>query len=90
MRYFATSLAEKNIRVNSVHPGGVATPMIINEATGQLRRGDRRIRSRAAAADAIPAVEPDYVSDAMVYLCGPTGRYLTGITLPVDGGLQLR
>ena len=33
MRYYATSLAEKNIRVNSVHPSGVATPMIINEPT---------------------------------------------------------
>jgi NAD(P)-dependent dehydrogenase (short-subunit alcohol dehydrogenase family) len=38
----------------------------------------------------IPPVEPGYVSDAMVYLCGPSGRYLTGITLPVDGGLNLR
>ncbi|PRC61251.1 SDR family mycofactocin-dependent oxidoreductase, partial [Mycobacterium sp. ITM-2017-0098] len=28
MRHFARSLAEKNIRVNSVHPGGVATPMV--------------------------------------------------------------
>ena len=36
MRHYATSLAEKNIRVNSVHPGGVATPMIINEAMGLL------------------------------------------------------
>jgi NAD(P)-dependent dehydrogenase (short-subunit alcohol dehydrogenase family) len=32
MRYFATVLAEKKIRVNSVHPTGVATPMIQNEA----------------------------------------------------------
>jgi len=38
----------------------------------------------------IPPVELGYVSDAMVYLCGPSGRYLTGITLPVDGGLNLR
>src|SRR6476661_5307623 len=36
MRYFATSLAEKNIRVNSVHPGGVVTPMIVNEAAGRF------------------------------------------------------
>ena len=32
MRHFAIALAEKNIRVNTVHPGGVATPMIYNEA----------------------------------------------------------
>jgi NAD(P)-dependent dehydrogenase (short-subunit alcohol dehydrogenase family) len=35
MRYYATALAEKNIRVNSVHPSGVATPMIMNEAVAQ-------------------------------------------------------
>ena len=35
MRYYATTLAEKNIRVNTVHPSGVATPMILNEAVAQ-------------------------------------------------------
>lgn len=35
MRYYATSLAEKNIRVNTVHPCGVATPMILNEVVAQ-------------------------------------------------------
>ena len=35
MRYYATILAEKNIRVNSVHPSGVATPMIENEMMNQ-------------------------------------------------------
>jgi NAD(P)-dependent dehydrogenase (short-subunit alcohol dehydrogenase family) len=37
MRYYATTLAEKNIRVNSVHPTGVATPMIMNEQVGTTR-----------------------------------------------------
>ncbi|WP_264078312.1 SDR family oxidoreductase [Mycobacterium stomatepiae] len=36
MRYYATSLAEKNIRVNSVHPTGVATPMLMNAAFEQF------------------------------------------------------
>ena len=90
MRYFATSLAEKNIRVNSVHPGGVATPMIINEATATFVAETGGFGVGQQSLMDIPAVEPDYVSDAMVYLCGATGRYLTGITLPVDGGLQLR
>ncbi len=31
MRYYASSLAEKNIRVNTVHPTGVATPMLMND-----------------------------------------------------------
>ena len=36
MRYYAYTLAEKSIRVNSVHPGAVATPMIQNEETEQF------------------------------------------------------
>jgi NAD(P)-dependent dehydrogenase (short-subunit alcohol dehydrogenase family) len=31
MRYFATTLAEKSIRVQSVHPTGVGTPMILSD-----------------------------------------------------------
>jgi len=30
------------------------------------------------------------ISEAMVYLCGQSGRYITGITLPVDAGLGVR
>ena len=36
MRYYARTLAEKNIRVNSVHPGAVATPMIQNKQLEQF------------------------------------------------------
>ena len=35
----------------------------------------------------MPPMEPEEVTDAMVYLCGASGRYLTGVTLPMDGGL---
>ncbi len=90
MRYFATSLAEKNIRVNSVHPGAVATPMIINESAGRFVAETGGFGEGQQSLMPLPPMEPEVVSDAMVYLCGATGRYLTGITLPVDGGLQLR
>ena len=36
MRYYANLLAEKNIRVNTVHPTGLASPMIVNEQIEQL------------------------------------------------------
>jgi NAD(P)-dependent dehydrogenase (short-subunit alcohol dehydrogenase family) len=38
MRYYATALAEKSIRVNTVHPTGVATPMLLDEPIDQLFR----------------------------------------------------
>jgi SDR family mycofactocin-dependent oxidoreductase len=89
MRYFATSLAERNIRVTSVHPGAVATPMIINEAMGRLI-GDQPAFGKAQQPKlSLPPMEPEVVTDMVVYLCGPSGRYLTGVALPIDGGLTL-
>jgi hypothetical protein len=38
----------------------------------------------------VELVEPADVSAAMVYLGGQSGRYITGITLPVDGGLTVK
>jgi SDR family mycofactocin-dependent oxidoreductase len=90
MRYFATSLAEKNIRVNSVHPGGVATPMIINEAMGRLIGELPEFGEAQQPKLSMPPMEPEVVTDAMVYLCGPSGSYLTGVALPIDGGLTLK
>jgi SDR family mycofactocin-dependent oxidoreductase len=90
MRYYATSLAEKNIRVNTVHPGGVATPMIFNGATVKFVEETGGFGVGQEPLLPIPPVEPEAVSDAMVYLCGPSGKYLTGVMLPIEGGLALR
>lgn len=90
MRHFAKSLAEKNIRVNSVHPGGVATPMIINEAAGRFVEEHGAFGAAQAPLLPVAVMEPDAITDAMVYLCGPSGRYLTGVALPIDGGLTVK
>jgi SDR family mycofactocin-dependent oxidoreductase len=91
MRYYATTLAEKNIRVNSVHPTGVATPMIVNEVV------DRYIADHPEMAaqmrnllPGVPTVEAIDVTEAMVYLCAESGRYVTGSTLSVDAGILLK
>jgi SDR family mycofactocin-dependent oxidoreductase len=90
MRYFATSLAEKNIRVNSVHPGGVATPMIINEAMGRLIGDQPEFGEAQQPKLSMPPIEPEIVTDMMIYLCGRSGQCLTGVALPIDGGLTLK
>jgi hypothetical protein len=38
----------------------------------------------------VPAIDPDDVSAAMIYLCGNSGRYVTGVTLPLDAGVLLK
>ncbi len=72
--------------MNSVHPTGVATPMIQNEMM------DDQPSLAAIFANLLPVgvIEPEDVTEAMVYLCGKSGRYVTGVTLPVDAGILLK
>jgi NAD(P)-dependent dehydrogenase (short-subunit alcohol dehydrogenase family) len=90
MRYFATTLAEKNIRVNSVHPCGVATPMLLNEAVAQRMAEYPEGNSALENLLPVPLIESVDVTEAMVYLCGQSGRYVTGVTLPVDAGYAVK
>lgn len=90
MRYYATSLAANNIRVNTVHPTGVATPMILNEGFAQLVAENPGDVTGLQAPLPVELIDASDVSEAMVYLCGRSGRYITGITLPVDGGISVK
>lgn len=90
MRYFATSLAEKNIRVNSVHPTGVDTPMIMNDSVRAYAAAHPDFAAVFENLLPVPFVECADVTEAMIYLCGHSGRFVTGVTLPVDAGLRLK
>ena len=90
MRYYATSLAEKNIRVNTLHPTGVATPMLLNEPIDRFFRDHPEALPAMKNLLPVELIDSSDVSDAMLYLCGKSGRLVTGITLPVDGGLGVR
>lgn len=90
MRYYASLLAEKNIRVNTVHPTGVATPMAVNDQVEQLFADQPEYAAALENLMSVPLIEPIDISDAMVYLCGHSGRYITGTTLPVDAGYVVK
>lgn len=90
MRYYATTLAEKGIRVNTVHPTGVATPMIVNEPFAELMVDNPDTASGLQAPLRVELIDTADVTEAMVYLCGNSGRYITGVTLPVDGGISVK
>ena len=81
---------QKNIRVNTVHPTGVATPMLMNDYVEQYF--GEHPEALPALQNLLPVqlIEAADISEAMVYLCGRSGRYITGITLPVDAGLGIR
>jgi SDR family mycofactocin-dependent oxidoreductase len=90
MRIYANHLAPYNIRVNSIHPTGVNTPMINNEHTRQwLERLVAESETPVDWGNAMPvdAVEPEDIAAAVAWLVSDEARYVTGITLPVDAGL---
>jgi NAD(P)-dependent dehydrogenase (short-subunit alcohol dehydrogenase family) len=86
MRYYANALGEKNIRVNTVHPAGVASPMVVNDPVKQLLVDEPEWQVALTNPMPVELLEPSDISDTMVYLCGRSGRYVTGVTLPVDAG----
>ncbi len=90
MRYFATTLAEKNIRVNAVHPCVVATPMVVNDALAQFMAEHPEGISAMQNLLPVSMIEAVDVTEAMVYLCGQSGRYITGVSLPVDAGCAVK
>jgi NAD(P)-dependent dehydrogenase (short-subunit alcohol dehydrogenase family) len=94
MRALANELAPHMIRVNSVHPTQVDTPMIMNDAMFKLFLPESdhptleefAAMSQQTAALPIPWVEPVDVSNAVLFLASEEARYITGVTLPIDGG----
>ncbi|MGO4445888.1 mycofactocin-coupled SDR family oxidoreductase [Mycobacterium sp. 2YAF39] len=88
MRQYANILAEHSIRVNSIHPTGVNTPMIDNDF---VRTWLQQMGTRAAGnALPVPAVEPEDIANAVAWLVSDDARYVTGVTLPVDAGAVVK
>ena len=98
MRTFAVELGHHSIRVNTVHPTHVCTPLLMNEATYRLFRPDLENPGPDDLAPIcqsfhflpIPWVEPVDISNAVLFLASDEARYVTGVTLPVDAGSLLK
>ncbi|WP_433799884.1 mycofactocin-coupled SDR family oxidoreductase [Actinomycetospora sp. CA-084318] len=98
MRTLALELAEHSIRVNTINPTTVATPMLLNPVNFRLFRPDledpteedARPVYRTLNALPVPYVEPDDISNAVLFLASDEGRYITGVALPVDAGYAVK
>lgn len=90
MRAYAHKLAEHSIRVNTVNPSGCATPMVQNEAFENYATANLDTVKAWASLLPTPQIEPVDVTNAIVYLCSDEARYVTGVSLPVDGGSTIR
>ena len=77
----ALDYAKRNVRVNAVGPGPVETPLLA-KGTG----GDPH--SYASFVPMGRIGQPDEIADAVVWLLSNEARFVTGHTLPVDGGVS--
>ena len=104
MRSFSNELARHGIRVNSVHPTGVASPGMgsdpnifplfetrpdfMQSVTNTMPDLDNAFSDAAGAQDFqwVPALMPEEISKAVLFLASDESRYVTGQTLAVDAG----
>jgi len=78
MKSIAVEVAEHKIRVNSIGPGAIKTP-INKESWGKLEKGIPYGR----------VGDPEDIAGAAVWLASDESDYVTGTTLFVDGGMTL-
>ena len=98
MRALALELGEHSIRVNSIHPTTVNTPMLINDINFRLFRPDLENPQledvvpvyRTLNVLPVPWVEAEDIANAVIFLASDEGRFITGVALPVDAGYALK
>jgi SDR family mycofactocin-dependent oxidoreductase len=87
---WALELAPYNIRVVSLHPTGVNTPM--NEGLAALEGATPEQIAERSAGNLLPVpwIEPEDVAAAVVYLASDRARFITGSQFVLDAGLLTR
>lgn len=86
----AITYASEQIRVNSIHPGYIWTPMVENHLRAT---SDDLEASKAAASSAHPIGhmgEPNDIAWAVVYLASDEAKFVTGAEIVIDGGYTAR
>ena len=83
-RDLAYEVAPLGIRVNAIAPGPIETPMMANSLSEE---------QKAAYAKTVPLGrigQPQDIGDAAVFLASDAASFITGVTLPVAGGTDLK
>lgn len=95
MKVLAQEAGPHRIRVNTVCPTTVRTPLVINDSTFELfaphleNPTEDDVREPFESLNILPGVawiEPEDVSDAVLFLCSDAAKYITGVALPIDAG----
>jgi NAD(P)-dependent dehydrogenase (short-subunit alcohol dehydrogenase family) len=86
----ALQYAKDGIRANAVMPGLMNTPLIHQQISGQYKDADEMVRARDAACPMGRMGTAWDVAHAALFLASDEASYITGVSLPVDGGLTCR
>jgi NAD(P)-dependent dehydrogenase (short-subunit alcohol dehydrogenase family) len=78
----ASAWVKEGIRVNAVAPGVIATPM-----TTPLMKNEAATRELTTRVPIDRVGQPADVAGSVLFLCSPAAAYVTGVLLPVDGGM---
>jgi NAD(P)-dependent dehydrogenase (short-subunit alcohol dehydrogenase family) len=86
-RAAANDLAQFGIRVNTVHPGLIDTPMLQRAEEGLAPGNTEALRQNLTGSVALKRVGmPNEIADAIAFLASDASSYITGTSLVVDGG----
>lgn len=85
-KHLACEMAMKNVRVNSVSPGAIETPINMNLP----HMKDPEKRAKLEAQHLMGLGKTDDVANACIYLLSDASRWVTGTNLFVDGGFSVR
>jgi SDR family mycofactocin-dependent oxidoreductase len=88
VRMMANELARHNIRVNTVHPTGVNTPLATNgfEVLNEFITEDPKMGPIFVNPMPVELLDPVDISNAVLFLASDEARYVTGTQLKVDAG----
>jgi NAD(P)-dependent dehydrogenase (short-subunit alcohol dehydrogenase family) len=86
----ALQYARDGVRVNAIMPGLMNTPLIYQQISDQYANAAEMVAARAAACPTGRMGTAWDVAHAALFLASDEAAYITGISLPVDGGLTCR
>jgi len=90
MQVWANNLGQHSIRVNTIHPTGVATGMVMNETMAKLFEANDPALAAMQNVLPIPILQPEDIAGAVAWLVSDEAKFITGTAWPLDAGFAVR
>lgn len=87
-RAMALDHAKDGVRINAVCPGGVDTPMLVNETQEQGENVEAFLEDVASESPNGRIATPEDIAGLVLFLASDAASHMTGTAIPIDGGLM--